>query len=103
MRTAGGAVSRLMLVLMRRMLVRRVVMLALRRRHFCLLIEFADDETEQIGQLCRVPTTGPRAYPFDFHQRERPKTTAQCRDDCGTRGRSHFPANNGGIGRIAFQ
>lgn len=104
MRTAGGAVSRVLLVVrMMRMLVMRVVMLALGCRHFYWLIEFADDETKQIGQLCRVPPTGPIAYLFDCHQRERPKTTAQGRDNRGTRGRRHFLTNNASIGRIAFQ
>ena len=47
MRTQGGAVSRVMLVLVSmRMLVMHVVMLTLGCEHVCLRIEFANDETE---------------------------------------------------------
>ena len=93
-----------MLVLVRmRMLVMHVVMLALGCEHVRLRIEFANDETEQIGQFRRVPPPGAIAYAFDLHQRQRSKTAAQCRDDSGPGGCGHFLAQNASIGRIAFQ
>jgi len=91
-----------MLVLVR-MLVMHVVMLTLRREHVRLRIEFANDETEQIGQLCRIPPPGAIAYAFNLHQRQRSKTAARCRGDSGPGWRGHFLAQNASIGRIAFQ
>ena len=77
MRIQGDARSRLMLVPVSMcMLVLRVVMLTLGCEHVRLRIEFANDETKQIGQLSRVPPPGAIAYTFDLHQRQRPKTAA---------------------------
>ena len=82
-----------MLVLVRmRMVVMYMILLTWGYKHVRLRIEFANDETEQIGQLHRVPPSGAIAYTFDLHQRQRPKTTAQCRDDSSPRGRGHFLA-----------
>src|SRR5262249_35028927 len=87
LRTQGSG-SRVMLVLVSmRTLVMHVVMLALGCEHVRLRIEFANDETEQIGQLHRVPPPGAITYAFDLHQRQRPKTAAQGRDDSGPGGR----------------
>ena len=88
---------------MMHMLVLRLVRLALVHWLFRWLNEFSNDETEHIGQLGRVPATGPIAYAFNLYQREWPKTAAQGRDDRGPRGGGHFLANNAGVGRIAFQ
>ena len=63
-------------VLIVRMLVMHVVMLALRYEHVSLRIEFANDETEQIGQLCWIPPTSAIADAVDVHQRQRPETAA---------------------------
>ena len=54
----------------------RVVMLALGCEHVRLRIEFANDETEQIGQLCWIPPTRAIADAVDVHQRQRPETAA---------------------------
>ena len=51
------------------MLVMHVVMLTWGYKHIRLRIEFTNDETEQIGQLHRVPPPGAIAYAFDLHQR----------------------------------
>jgi hypothetical protein len=91
------------MVVMMRMLVLRVIMLALVCWLFYWLNEFSNDETEHIRQLGRISTTGPIAYAFNMHQRERPKIASQCRDNRGPRGGGHFLANNAGVGRIAFQ
>src|SRR4029453_11036297 len=86
-----------------RMLVMDVVMLTWGYKHIRLRIEFANDETEQIGQFGGVPPPSAVAYAFNLHQRQRPKTAAQCRDDSGPSGCGHFLAQNAGIGWIAFQ
>ena len=50
---------------MMHMLVLRLVMLVLVHWLFSWLNEFSNDETEHIGQLGRVPATGPIAYTFN--------------------------------------
>ena len=48
-------------------LVMHVVMLALGCEHVGLRIEFANDETEQIGELYRISPPGTIADAFDVH------------------------------------